>query len=137
MAENYIEVIDYSSVITEQWIQKQYVDDFVGYYKYMNSEDMDNSFDSIKKHKAKKNMGEIHSLIFAHYLQIPLFMSNDAGAKNLAKTRINTSGFTVIVKNVLEIFTEIKNKGKKQLPPKKVRAILKQRKNWLEIYRSE
>lgn len=133
--EGYITVIDYNSVFTEEWIKQQYIDDFVTYYNYMNSEKIPSSLSEITRHRAKKNMGEIHSLIFAHYLEIPLFMSNDKGAKKLAETKINSQHFSIDVKNVCDVFCMIKTTGSIKLDTKVVRSILKRREEWSKKYR--
>lgn len=133
--EGYITVIDYNSVFTEEWIKQQYIDDFVTYYNYMNSEKIPSSFSEITRHRAKKNMGEIHSLIFAHYLEIPLFMSNDKGAKKLAETKINSQHFSIDAKNVCDVFCMIKTTGNIKLDTKVVRSILKPREEWSKKYR--
>lgn len=133
--ESYIEIIEYDAFLTEDWYKTQYIDDFVDYYDYMNSEAIPAKFDEIIKHRAKKNMGEIHSLILAHYLEIPIFMSNDRGAKQLAQSKIDSSASQIAVKNVCEVFCDIKRNGSIELDKKTVRSILKQRKGWVEIYK--
>ena len=94
----------------------------------MNSEAIPAEFAEITRHHAKRNMGEIHSLILAHYLGIPVFMSNDSGAKQLVQSRINSSASHIAVKNVCKVFCEIKRNGSVELDKKAVRSILKQRK---------
>lgn len=132
--EQFIEVIDYDAFLPDDIFKTQYTDTFVDFYKFMNGESIDNSFATIIQHHAHKNMGEIHSLILAHYMNIPVFMSNDNGAKELARSKINTQAFTITVKNVCEVFCDIKKMGSIQIERKTVKAILKQRKNWLEFY---
>lgn len=94
--------------MTEDWYKTQYIDDFVDYYDYMNSEAIPAEFGEITRHHAKRNMEEIHSLILAHYFGIPVFMSNDSGAKQLAQSRIDSSVCHIDVKNVCEVFCDIK-----------------------------
>lgn len=101
----------------------------------MNSEAIPAEFGEITRHHAKRNMGEIHSLILAHYLGIPVFMSNDSGAKQLAQSRINSSTSHIAVKNVCEVFYEIKRNGFVELDKRAVLSILKQRKGWMETYK--
>lgn len=121
--------------MTEDWYKTQYIDDFVDYYDYMNSEAIPAEFGEITMHHAKRNMGEIHSLIFAHYLGIPVFMSNDSGAKQLAQLRIDSSVCHIDVKNVCEVFCDIKRNGFVELGKKIVRSILKQREGWTKTYK--
>ena len=134
VSEQFIEVIDYSSFIPDDLFKKQYGETFADFYSYMNGETIDSSFESVTQHRAHKNMGEIHSLIMAHYLSLPVFMSNDNGAKNLAKSKINTQAFAITVKNVCEVFCELKKKGIVIIKRKTIRALLKCRPNWLKIY---
>ena len=121
--------------MTEDWYKTQYIDDFVDYYDYMNSEAIPAEFGEITRHHAKRNMEEIHSLILAHYFGIPVFMSNDSGAKQLAQSRIDSSVCHIDVKNVCEVFCDIKRNGSIELDKKTVRSILKQRKGWMEAYK--
>ena len=134
VAENFIDVIDYDAFLPADIFKIQYTETFADFYNFMNGETMEKVFDVITKHHSKKNMGEIHSLILAQYMSIPIFMSNDNGAKNLAKSKINTQNFTIDVMNVCEVFCEIKRNGTIQIDKKAVRSILKERRNWIEIY---
>lgn len=132
--EGFIEVIDYDSFLTEDIFRQQYVDTFADFYNFMNGETIERSFEAITKHRAKQNMGEIHSLILAHYLSIPIFMSNDNGAKHLATSKINTHSQQIVVKNVCDVFCDIKRNGRFQIDNKAVRSILKQRESWTKLY---
>lgn len=83
-------------------------------------------------------MDEIHSLIFAHYLNIPVFMSNDKGARELTKSKINNSSFSIEVKDVCDVFCDIKNMKRGSLDKeikKTMRAIMKQRTEWKNKYK--
>jgi len=53
------------------------------------------------------SIGEILSELMARYLKAPLFASNDAGAKRVAKYHINTEQYKLEVKNLEELFYEI------------------------------
>lgn len=135
--EGFIEVVGYDSFLKEDIFKTQYVDTFADFYTFINGESIERNFDVITKHRAKRNMGEIHSLILAHYLSIPVFMSNDNGAKNLAASKINTQAQCIVVKNVCEVFCDIKRFGAFQIDAKAVRAILKQREGWSEFYKTK
>ena len=127
-------MIDYSAFLPAEIFKKQYAETFADFYNFMNGETIEKVFDVVTQHHSKKNMGEIHSLILAQYMGLPIFMSNDNGAKNLAKSRINTQGYKIEVMNVCDVFCEIKRNGTIQIDKKAVRSILKERRNWLEIY---
>lgn len=132
--ENFIDVINYDTFLPAEIFKTQYAETFADFYNFMNGESIEKVFDVITKHHSKKNMGEIHSLILAQYMGIPIFMSNDNGAKNLAKSKINTQSFSIDVMNVCEVFCEIKRNGTIQIDKKAVRSILKERRDWIEIY---
>lgn len=136
VSEQFIKVFEYKDFLPEEIFKSQYTDTFVDFYKFMNGVDIEKKFEIITKHNSQKNMGEIHSLILAQYLNIPIFMSNDSGAKTLASGKINSQGYKIIVKNVCEVFCDIKTKGVIKIERKVVKAILKKRDNWLEIYDS-
>ena len=68
VSENFMDVAAYSDVCIDTVIRQQYTDEFRDFYFFMNSEEIEPNFEKITSHKAGKNMGEIHSLIFAHYL---------------------------------------------------------------------
>lgn len=136
VSEQFIKVFEYTDFLTEEIFKSQYIDTFVDFYKFMNGVDIEKRFETITKHNSQKNMGEIHSLILAQYLNIPIFMSNDGGAKTLVAGKINSQGYKIIVKNVCEVFCDIKKKGVINIERKVVKAILKKRENWLEIYDS-
>lgn len=132
--ENFIDVINYDTFLPEEIFKIQYAETFADFYNFMNGESIEKVFDVITRHHSKKNMGEIHSLILAQYMGIPIFMSNDNGAKNLAKSRVNTQSFSIDVMNVCEVFCEIKRNGTIQIDKKAVRSILKERRDWIETY---
>ncbi len=136
VTEDYIEVIEYTAFLPAEIFKIQYTETFADFYNFMNGETITKTFTEITKHRAKKNMGEIHSLILAQYMNIPIFMSNDTGAKILAKSKVNTQSFSVIVKNVGEVFLDIKLQGISKINKKAVRSILKKNKNWTKIYKS-
>lgn len=56
-------------------------------------------------------------------------MSNDVGAKKIVETRINSQTTRIVVNNVLEVFSDIKQYSQLQLDKQAVRVILKERKN--------
>ena len=65
-------------------------------------------------HLAGKNIGEIISELMAKELNLDLFASNDWGSKRYADTYINSSIYTLHVKNVYELIMVIIDNGKAQ-----------------------
>lgn len=122
--ENFIQLIKYDDFLVSDFDKLYYESTFKDFYAYINGEDLKN-FNIFIDHKAMKNIGEIHSLITAQYLNIPLFMSNDNGAKELAQSKINTSMFKIDVKNAKEVIEYCKIIEPNKLNKKIARSIIK------------
>lgn len=105
VSENYIKILNYSDFLIDDVDTVSYQQYFHDYYFFMNSEKLGN-LDIFTYRKSGYNLGEIHSLITAQICKIPVFMSNDKGAKELAYNRINSTAFQIIVKNIEEVFNE-------------------------------
>ena len=132
----FIQVIEYNKFLYDDNDKEMYFLSFIDYYDYMNGKKLDNiqNFEELTlNHKSMNNIGEIHSLLTAFYLNIPVFMSNDNGAKDLAHSKINSSDFTIIIKNVCDVLCDCKlNNGK--LDKRIIRSLLKKRTGWKDLY---
>lgn len=102
VTDGFISIIEYNNFLYNDFDKQTYKITFENFCEYMNNQKL-KDFNIFKDHRAKHNLGEIHSLITAQYLSIPLFMSNDKGAKELAKSKINTNNFKIDVKNIKEV----------------------------------
>lgn len=69
------------------------------------------------------SIGEIMSELMARYLNVPLFASNDWGAKCVAKYHINSGKYNLQVKNIAELIEEIGEK-KNRLRWKDIKRVL-------------
>jgi len=135
----FIEVINYDNVdfIPEEWMKDHYRGIFSEFYKFMNGCDFPVECDVFTFRKAHSNLGEIHSLILAQFMNIPVFMSDDNGAKKLAEQKMDTKSFLVKVENLCDVFCKIKRLGKSNnLDKKVVKALLKSRNGWLAAYKA-
>lgn len=103
--ENYIKILNYNDFLKDDVDRVSYQQSFYDYYLFMNNEKLDN-LNIFTYRKSEYNLGEIHSLITAQICKIPVFISNDKGAKELAYNRINSTAFQIIVKNIEEVFDE-------------------------------
>ena len=103
--ENYIKILNYNDFLEDDIDKISYQQYFHDYYLFMNNERLGN-LDIFTYRISGYNLGEIHSLITAHICKIPVFMSKDKGAKELADNRINSTAFQIIVKNIEEVFNE-------------------------------
>ena len=81
---------------------------FADLYKYCNERPLEYGKANFKTYQeSEANLGEIHSVILALYTGYPIFLSNDNGAKTMARTKINTKSYQLEVKNVIDVFDEL------------------------------
>ena len=88
IANGKIKVLKKSEITQNGKYIKLYEDTFEEYFNTLNEEDFSQikgKSDCFSFRKQGYNLGEIHSLIAARFLSIPLFYSNDNGARSLAK----------------------------------------------------
>lgn len=98
--------------ITNQNVDKPlYEATFDQYFKTMNEEEftsVSSGFDCFTFRKSDYNLGEIHSIIAARFLNIPLFYTNDGGAKFLAK-QYNSNDSKVELISGLDLMIQYKD----------------------------
>ena len=86
VAENAIKVVSFKDFLSPN-DETLYQISFKEYYKFMNGENWIEQDDVFSKRYAGKNMGEIHSLILAHYEKIPCFFLMTKGQKHWQKIK--------------------------------------------------
>lgn len=125
--QNIIKVITYSEFLNmDDEVDKEYYRlEFERLYKSINGSDSLPE-DIFSFRKAKSNIGEIHSTILAQNINITIFFSNDNGAREMIKTHINTSSYTLSVKNIKMVFTEVAMKKEKKTKWNSAKIALKQ-----------
>lgn len=69
------------------------------------------------------SIGEILSELMARYLKVPLFASNDWGAKKVAQYHINSQQYMLDVKNIAELLQEV-GSGKNSLKWQDIKKVL-------------
>ena len=85
-------------------------------YAYLNGRNLDwkgNSYRTYQESEA--NLGEIHCIILAMFTGYDIIFSNDKGAKTLAKVKVNTSGYKLNVKNIIDVLRELALMEKKTI----------------------
>lgn len=126
--ENTIERIPYEKIFNDKY-KKFYQIEFEEYYKEMNKKKWESDkIDIFNYRKARENLGEIHSCIMAHFLELKYFMSNDSGAKELVKRRVNNNKFQLNVlsfKNFLDLLVENKEKLSAEVKNQIIERLLK------------
>lgn len=101
--ENFLTVIEYEEFLPDQFVPL-YESSFKDFYKFMNGTELNlTNGQTVRTYKkSKESLGEIHSCLLAQYLNIPILMSDDKGAKNLANLRVNSQDFKLTVLNIHE-----------------------------------
>ena len=104
-----VKVLDYSEFLETADDKALYEIYFLDLYRNMNhNESVDGSYRSFETYnKAGKNLGEIHSVILARFSGIPLLLSDDYYAKEIAAKRINADGYLLDVKKSFDIMCDI------------------------------
>lgn len=71
------------------------------------------------------SIGEVLSELMAKKMQLPLFASNDFGAKNIARLHLNSSRYHLEVKNVADLLEKVIERGT-SMAWKDMKAILRE-----------
>ena len=128
--KNDIRIIDFPEILKEDDIQIYYESLFFEYYKFLRGKDFIG--DVFKSRKAGESYGEIHSLITALFLGIPIFLSNDNGAKLLTDKKINTqNNINVQVISGFDFLTQYETLFSKQ----ERKVILSLHESWKERWK--
>jgi hypothetical protein len=113
LAEGYIRIIKYEEFLKTEVDRMKYQADVWQLCEDVNEEEIPEVRyrDIYRKDFSfcERNMGEIMSELMAKTMQLPLFLSNDNGAKRVATRYINSSRYKVEVKNLMEVLSEIGN----------------------------
>lgn len=104
-----VKVLEYSEFLATEDDEALYEIYFLDLHRSMNRrESVDGSYRSFKTYnKSGKNLGEIHSVILARFSGIPLLLSDDYNAKEIAAKRINADGYLLDVKKSFDIMCEM------------------------------
>lgn len=107
--QKHVEVLEYSDFLKTEDDEALYEIYFLDLHRNMNrNESVDGSYRSFKTYnRAGKNLGEIHSVILARFSEIPLLLSDDYNAKEIAAKRINADGYLLDVKKSFDIMCDM------------------------------
>lgn len=100
-----IKVVNYDDFLEDNYTRILYDINFRKIYQNVNGESLPNSVSIYDEsfHISGKNAGEILTELMCKEMRIPLFASNDWGAKKYAKIYINSSDYQLDVKNLIDI----------------------------------
>lgn len=132
--DGYIEKIEYSQYLLSDYDRELYnemvwelLDDY-GKYDLPPKRHRDVFREGF--HYSENSIGEIMSELMAKRMQLPLFASNDGGAKSIANSRINSSKYILEVKNIADLLNDI-GVRENGLAWRDVKAVLRE-KRWHE-----
>lgn len=111
ISENYIKVIPYSQYLLTDVDRQLYNEMVWDILDKISEKDLPpEEYQDVFRNDfrlTQYSIGEILSELMARYLKVPLFASNDDGAKKVAQYHINSRQYTLEVKNIAELLYEI------------------------------
>ncbi|MBE6741873.1 MAG: hypothetical protein E7570_06160 [Ruminococcaceae bacterium] len=119
-----IKVLSQSEIVgSDDEFLKQY--EAVASQMYLRLNDESISFDGkiFEIRKAQSSLGEIHTVITAKYLSIPIMCSDDHGAKDIAPL-VNNDSFKLCVYNAFDVINEISQNSETKITYKECDRIL-------------
>lgn len=128
-----VHVLEYSDFLASDDSELIYEFTFKALHEEMNrNTPVDQSYRSFKTYnKSGMNLGEIHSVIMARFTGIPLLLSDDYNAKEIAARRINAEGYALDVKKSFDIMCEIVKADKALLSREDAVSVIR---NYKESY---
>lgn len=120
-----VEVLKYEHFLQNDDDHLIYDKYFKELYEEMNRKSLElGNQTSITYKKSGENLGEIHSVILSLFTDIPLLLSDDYNAKEIAAKRINSTGYTLEVKKSFDVICEVVNKDRSLLKKEDVINII-------------
>lgn len=125
-----VKVLEYSDFLETEDDVALYEIYFLDLHRSMNrNESVDGNYRSFKTYnKAGKNLGEIHSVILARFSGIPLLLSDDYNAKEIAAKRINADGYLLDVQKSFDIMCDMVKADRSVLPYDDALAVIRNHK---------
>lgn len=140
-AEGYIRVISYDTFLKDE-IDKEFYEE---YYDVLY-EDMRSALDAVNSrkhieelcfkngqtifntHKQGSSMGDVHMILMASYMKLPILLTEDSDIellRDMAKRRMNLGQYSLQILNGVELIEEIAKKENSSITKKEIEAILK------------
>ena len=114
--EQYATILDYNDFITNEGEEKMYDFHFHSLFNEMNFKQLSLGKQTFRTYnKSGENLGEIHSVLLSLFLNIPVLLSDDYNAREIAAKRINMQGYCLNVKTSFDIMCEMIKTDKKIL----------------------
>ena len=127
-----VKILTFDDIILDEGDNSIYESLFKVLFEEMNGRSVDFGRQNFKTYnKSGENLGEIHSVIAAQFLGIPLLLSDDYHAKETAARRLNFLGYNLNVKNSFDLLCEMIIKDKSNVSKDDAIKIIK---NYKERY---
>lgn len=122
-----VTILSYEDFITTDFEDKLYDKYFKDLFSAMNRGNcVDSSYKSYRDYnKSGANLGEIHSVIMSHFTGIPLLLSDDYNAKEIAAKRMNSSVFTLDVQNSFNVLCSTVQEDPALIPYNDIISVLR------------
>ncbi len=150
--DRYISVIDYNEFVGDDFSRQIYETQFTDIYNEMRSYlrskggskqmpelRLPNGETIYSHHIGGSSMGDVHMILMASFMRLPVFLSEDSDItllRDIAKRRLSLSSYQLNIYDTLDILKQIAGKNDVELTHKELETIVKQvgeRKNWAEI----
>lgn len=122
-----VKILDYSDFLKTEEDEIFYDMVLRSLYPEMNrGATLDESYRSFKTYnKSGVNLGEIHSVILAKFFGIPLLLSDDYNAKEIAAKRINEDGYQLDVKKSFDVMCDMVSSDRSILTFEDANSVIK------------
>lgn len=134
VGNKYIEIIKYEDFLAEgsnEW----YENAFREAYKYFNFDRFQGDVYTDKR--KRRSLGEIRTALMAVSMEIKVFMSDDGGAKQYVKERVNSKRHPLEVENIYDVLMIIAKKKDRKISWAEVKGcakrVIKDQKRYEEI----
>lgn len=137
--DEHVTIINFTDFLKNEDEKNVYAFEFRELFYEMNNEKVSLGAQTCFTYKkAGENLGEIHSVIMARFMNIPLLLSDDYNAKEIAAKRINLEGYVLDVINSFDILCNTAKIDKNAIPLGDAIAVIqnshyKQAKDYIKI----
>ena len=150
--DGYITTIEYNEFIGDTLSKQLYEDQFVNIYnemreyllncggkKQMPELKIPKGSDIYTHHMQGSSMGDVHMILMASFMRIPVFLSEDSDIellRDIAKRRLSLSSYQLHIYDTLDLLEQIAGNANTSISHMEFKNITKQvgeRKNWAKL----
>ncbi len=150
--EGYISTIEYNEFLNDDFSKMLYEKQFVDIYdemrnylrcsggrKQMPELSIPNGKTIYTHHIGGSSMGDVHMILMASFMRVPVFLSEDSDIallRDIAKRRLSLSSYHLQIYDAVNLFEQIAGKTDLTISHKEFEMIVKQageRRSWKEI----